>query len=272
MRECPGGQVRVPRGTGERVSRRDRWECPGGTDERVRGRDRWESVREDRWECPGAKISLWGHSHTFVYSARAQACTHPHTHTLHSSQEPVQNLPRAALHSTLTLQNHFWPSSWLFTFDLEHGWCPSRYLSHSAYNAWIKIHACPFNLFCKLPEGVRALGKDGVRGQATCQPPGRGQGHWHSRIQSRRVAVVSADSWSRVPTCYESQRASCGFIYSLYCFIFFFIYSPFDIYHLLYSTYFGFKMLFLLFQFLQVETEIFKWRTFFFDCDKMYLK
>ena len=57
-------------------------------------------------------------------------------------------------------------------------------------------------------------------------------------------------------------RDSCGFIYSLYCFIFFcFIYSPFDIYHLLYSTYFWFNMLFLLFQFLQVETEILKWRT-----------
>ena len=129
------------------------------------------------------------------------------------------------------------------------------------------------HLFCKLHEGVRALGKGGVGGQATCQPPGRGRG-------TDTAGGFRADEWlwSRRTADLGSPhvmnfRDSCGFIYSLYCFIFFcFIYSPFDIYHLLYSTYFWFNMLFLLFQFLQVETEILKWRTFFFDCDKMYLK
>ena len=127
------------------------------------------------------------------------------------------------------------------------------------------------HLFCKLHEGVRALGKRGVRGQATCQPLEQDRATGHSRRIQRLWPRGTADLGS--PHVYESQRASCGFIYSLYYFIIFcFAYPPFDIYHLLYSTYFGFNMLFLLFQFLQVETEILKWRTFFSDCDKMYLK
>lgn len=105
--------------------------------------------------------------------------------------------------------------------------------------------------------GVHAWAK-GV-GTGYLSAPGTGQGTGHSRrIQSRREAVVSGtvDLGSH-RFMNLKEPAVVSFILLLFYYSLFIIYlfsiiillllrlSPFDIYHFIYSTYFGLNMLFL---------------------------
>ena len=209
-------------------------------------------------------------------SARAQACTHLHTHTPfftgtcpESAQGSVTqhpDPPESFLTIVMALYVRF--GAWLISQrafkpqwlqSMNKNSCPSFQQKLTCSASYMRV-SVPW---ASVVSGDRLPVSPWNRTGALDTAGGFRADEW---LWPRGTADLGS------PHVYESQRASCGFIYSLYYFIIFcFAYPLFDIYHLLYSTYFGFNMLFLLFQFLQVETEIFKWRTFFFDCDKMYL-